>query len=439
MADASIFSQFLRAPKSVQDYQGEAMQREAGMLDLEGKRRQNALQALTMEQSQRKQNVLQQVAAGWTPQTTAKQRIESLRSNPLTWDEADKLETSDLARRKTDSEIDKNAGDTTAKHMGVLKDLTGGVLADPTPQNAALAVQIFERVTGRQMPEERARVASFTDPEQVRRWAAGYSLAADKLLPQLSTQNLGGNMASVSRDPLTGAVTTNSTTPITQSADNRATNDTSRANNSATVGATIRGQNLTDARARETNSLQREAQRSQIVETPNGPIVVDKGSAQSRPVTDRNGQPVPGDTAQKRTSGARRVLELLDQAERLIGGATNSYAGAAADQAARLVGGAPAGAIAIGQLKAIEGALLSEMPRMEGPQSNYDAQNYRQAAANLGDPTVPREMKSAALETIREIQSRYAGAPYTPKANSPAGKDKAKAGRARADAILRGG
>lgn len=76
---------------------------------------------------------------------------------------------------------------------------------------------------------------------------------------------------------------------------------------------------------------------------------------------------------------------------------------------------------------------------MEGPQSNYDVQNYRQAAANLGDPTVPSEMKSAALETIREIQSRYAGAPYTPKANSPAGKDKAKADRARADAILRGG
>lgn len=173
---------------------------------------------------------------------------------------------------------------------------------------------------------------------------------------------------------------------------------------------TMRGQNLTDARARQGLELQREAQRTQIMDTAAGPIAVDKGSGTARPVM-MNGAPVPSESTMKRTSGANRVLALLDQAEPLVKQATNSYAGAGIDLAARIPGVATKGATAIGQLKAIQGALLNEMPRMEGPQSNYDVQNYVQAAGSLADPTTPREIKLAAISTIREIQRRYAGNP----------------------------
>lgn len=173
---------------------------------------------------------------------------------------------------------------------------------------------------------------------------------------------------------------------------------------------TMRGQNLTDARARQGLELQREAQRTQIMETASGPIAVDKGSGTARPVT-MNGAAIPSESAMKRASGANRVLSLLDDAEPLVKKATNSFVGAGIDLAARVPGMATDGGTAIAQLKSIQGQLLNEMPRMEGPQSNYDVQNYIQAAGSLADPTIPREMKLAAIKTIREVQQRYAGNP----------------------------
>lgn len=210
-------------------------------------------------------------------------------------------------------------------------------------------------------------------------------------------------------DPVTGRVT--NSLDIFQSPDSIASNIIAREGH----GVTRRGQDMADARARETNALTREAQQSQVFDTPNGPIVINKGSGAARPVT-IGGEAVKGEATLKREAGANQVLGLLDQAEKLIPKATNSYAGAAYDQARRLTGGAPDGAVAIGQLKALEGALMAQMPRMEGPQSNLDVQLYRQSAGQIGDPTVPSEIKMAAIKTVREIQQRYAGqAPRSPQ------------------------
>jgi uncharacterized protein (UPF0147 family) len=51
---------------------------------------------------------------------------------------------------------------------------------------------------------------------------------------------------------------------------------------------------------------------------------------------------------------------------------------------------------------------MTNMPRMEGPQSDRDVDLYRQAAGQIGDPTVPRDIKKAAVKTIRELQKKYA-------------------------------
>jgi hypothetical protein len=50
---------------------------------------------------------------------------------------------------------------------------------------------------------------------------------------------------------------------------------------------------------------------------------------------------------------------------------------------------------------------MTDMPRMEGPQSDRDVELYREAAGRLGDPTVPRDQKKAAIKAIREINQRY--------------------------------
>jgi hypothetical protein len=109
------------------------------------------------------------------------------------------------------------------------------------------------------------------------------------------------------------------------------------------------------------------------------------------------------------TKGANAVgtKGLLDIAEPLIDIATGSATGAAKDAVAAFFGESTSGAQAIAQLQVLQAGLMTQMPRMEGPQSDRDVELYRQAAGQIGDPKVPRATKKAALKTIREIQNRY--------------------------------
>lgn len=164
-------------------------------------------------------------------------------------------------------------------------------------------------------------------------------------------------------------------------------------------GVTMRGQDMTDRR-----------EGTQILDSPvTGPRVVNKRTGASIPVTEAGGRPVLGDkeaTTQKNTGD---VLYLLEQAKQIIPNATGSYVGAGVDLGARAFGAALPGDKATASLKAIEGSLLSKMPRMEGPQSNYDVDMYKQAAGRVGDPTIPRELKLEAIKTMEKIQKKYAG------------------------------
>lgn len=109
---------------------------------------------------------------------------------------------------------------------------------------------------------------------------------------------------------------------------------------------------------------------------------------------------------QKKGIAAAGVQDLLSVAEPLIEVATGSGAGAAADAAAGFFGFAPDSATAAAQLKVIEAGLISAQPRLEGPQGVLDLKLYKEAAASIGDPTVPAASKKAALATIRQIQQR---------------------------------
>jgi hypothetical protein len=121
----------------------------------------------------------------------------------------------------------------------------------------------------------------------------------------------------------------------------------------------------------------------------------------------------------KQRAGAEGALAIINEAEPLIDKATGSYVGAGTDLAARAFGGTTEGATTIAQLKTLQAALMMKLPRMEGPQSNYDVQLYREAAGQSGDPTVPRAQKKAALDTIRALQEKYAG--MEPGSSRPSG------------------
>lgn len=111
---------------------------------------------------------------------------------------------------------------------------------------------------------------------------------------------------------------------------------------------------------------------------------------------------------EKKGIQAESTLSNLDLADPLIDAATGSLAGAARDRLAAVFGEAPTGAQAIAQLKVLQANLMTSMPRMEGPQSDKDVALYREAAGQIGDPTVPRATKKAALNIIRQINERYA-------------------------------
>jgi hypothetical protein len=215
--------------------------------------------------------------------------------------------------------------------------------------------------------------------------------------------NFGGYLAG--RDPITGAF--NKWGDVTM---NAAQKDDS-ARGWANVG--IGRENLR-LKADE-NNINRTANRTQLINDPvTGPMLVDKGTGRGSPVVGPNGQTVPGEKKVQEQKGAQAVLDLLDEADKYISGATGSYGGALLDEGAKVFGKATGGAVNIGRLKAIEGALLSKMPRMEGPQSNYDVMAYRQAVGQIGDPRIPGEIKKAAVDTVRTLQRKYVGMPDGP-------------------------
>lgn len=223
---------------------------------------------------------------------------------------------------------------------------------------------------------------------------------------KLDSVNRGGTTELV--NPFTGATV-------------RSMENTVDPNTRANNAVAIRGQNLADARSREANDVNRMGQRTQLVNDPTqGPMLVDKGTGQARPVM-MNGQAVPGENVAKKAASSKALLPLLDQAEKLIDGATGSYLGAGVDQLARFGGVSTDGAKNIAQLSVIEGNIMMAQPRMEGPQSNMDVALYRQMAALIGDPTVPAATKRAALSVVRNLHSKYPGAPASGAGASGAG------------------
>lgn len=113
--------------------------------------------------------------------------------------------------------------------------------------------------------------------------------------------------------------------------------------------------------------------------------------------------------ATKRSANMSGISGILDQAEEILKkeGPTGSSFGAAIDAVTGAVGVSLDSAESADKLSAIGGALISKMPRMEGPQSNYDVQNYREMAGQVGNRQLPVERRLAALQAVRQLWGKY--------------------------------
>jgi hypothetical protein len=112
----------------------------------------------------------------------------------------------------------------------------------------------------------------------------------------------------------------------------------------------------------------------------------------------------------KLASTKNGAVSLLDEAKGILEGMvkpTSSGFGTFADAAGAFVGFAPKGSAEADQLRVIGSALVGKVPRMEGPQSNADAELYRENAGRIGDSTIPISRRLAALETVRGLNEKY--------------------------------
>ena len=404
--DSSIYARFAPQVKSVQDYENEYMRGQANQLALLGAKGDYQDKLRAREQ----RNALEAAVKGFGSDQTANYSA-LLQTGNLT--AAQGYQKGILEQRKTQSNITKSDAEAKAKTLdSAIKGFefhTQRLATVNTPEEALAWAQ-------------QGLQSGLFSPEQFQSGVTKLQQAASSPLTfeAWKRQAMQGGMsvveqlkAKLERDKL----------EEDQRQFGITSTETARYNKTAeglTVQGqqiTLRGQSLSDARARESNALKRDendinrqATRTQIINDPvQGPLLVDKGSGAARQATFADGTKVPGESVAKAQANAKDIEMLLDKAASEIGKATGSYFGAGLDQIARVFGAATDGSIAVGNLKAIEGALLSKMPRMEGPQSNYDVQTYRQAVGEIGNPTIPNAQKAAAVETVKSIQQKYAG------------------------------
>lgn len=127
---------------------------------------------------------------------------------------------------------------------------------------------------------------------------------------------------------------------------------------------------------------------------------------------------------------AIRELGNITQDGGLIDQSTGSGAGRLIDLGARFGGKAMAGDIAIGKIAPVADLALKMIPRFEGPQSDKDTASYKEAAGQLADATLPREVRKEAGRTVlrlmKERKNQFATADM---ASEGAGAAPAASGR----------
>ena len=137
-------------------------------------------------------------------------------------------------------------------------DLAKFVMSNPTEQSAIGAIERMEVVTGRKLDNDRATVyAMRNDPAALRKWAAGYALSAEQQLPKFQQFDTGGQVQMGTVSPF-GEYQQSGAINKTLTPDSILTDERTRSEGAANRGVTIRGQNMADARARETSARERE-------------------------------------------------------------------------------------------------------------------------------------------------------------------------------------
>lgn len=169
---------------------------------------QNQLQKLQLQQAQQslnEQNALRSAYAGATDPTTGQidySKVYGALAQNNAGNQIPGVAKSQMEMRAMQL---KQAQDA----LSLQKNLSTQVMAAPTQANAQASLDQMEAITGKgSMAAERQRVQAMgDDPNQIKAWAIGHAVDADKLLPQFQKIDNGGQTVLGTTNPLTGQLT----------------------------------------------------------------------------------------------------------------------------------------------------------------------------------------------------------------------------------------
>ena len=205
-------------------------------------------------------NNLLKLVGGLGSDATDEQRSTALKGGGY-FTEADALDKNVLERSKLKSESQFKQAESLARFAGVQKDLSTRVFSNPTLENATAALTQaanYHKMLGfgdMDIEGELLQLRGMTSPDQIKQWAAGHSMSAEKLLPTINNFAAGDRHVTQSVDPVTGQTREVGSTVIGQSADNKATNARSAAEGAANRGQSMTIAKMADSRARDLNAI----------------------------------------------------------------------------------------------------------------------------------------------------------------------------------------
>jgi len=180
-------------------------------------------------------------------------------------------------------------------------------------------------------------------------------------------------------------------------------------------GASIRGYRMDDYGGFRGHMTPRGV-RGRVDKTPPPQDLPEFKGAQTKAINDA--ELVAKEIASKREKDLQQLnfLNQIEKAGTLLDlDPTASGFGTMVDDVTGYFGGAFDSADVAEQLRGVEAWMTSNVPRMEGPQSDNDIKMYKQMAAVIGDSTIPVSRRKAALKTLKDLQIKYKTGYYHPK------------------------
>ncbi len=421
----TLYAKGLQVQTNAQQNQLQQMQLEKGQLDFQHEKTLADLyrKAINPDGSINREKVLQGAA-----NTGLGARIPALQKSFL---EADKA-GADLGKVKTDTA--KTQIEILHQGLQLTDQSINSLLQDPQVNENKVMAEMGRLVSSGAFNAQAAHIGKTPDqfakdlvstmpvgnPQALRGWLTQAGLRVmdsskrmETLLPKYDEQKRGATVNQGTINNLTGE-------RVAGAGADQNIALTSTPGESLQAQTTRRGQDITDNRARETNDIQREALQSQIVETPQGYQVVNKGTTLARPVANINGQPVltKDSSTMKNAQMAQRLTGMIPYAKQLLTGAdpmgqrvgdsaTSSGTGALIDKLNNFTGISTKSGDAAAALETVSGWMTSNVPRFEGPQSDKDTGTYQIMAGIVGDRSKPQSTRLKALEAVETLMQQY--------------------------------